>query len=143
LITDEFPTKLEPKIPEFSLKATQDKPIFPKENVKQIENNQNLLTKEHSAKQSPNENDQELKEKSTNPINNNSTEINNQAEIPLSEPSLSEKIQQLQEQLKQTQTENEILKEKLAQETKLKQKEKARADYYETQIKTITKILYQ
>jgi len=53
------------------------------------------------------------------------------------------KIKQLEEQLKQTQTENKNLTTKLAQSEALSQSEKQRANYYQQQLKSIAKTLYQ
>ena len=56
---------------------------------------------------------------------------------------LLKKVQQLTEQLKQVQAENEKLKQELAQTEASAQHEKARADYYESQLKAIARGLYQ
>jgi len=70
--------------------------------------------------------------------------ITNKKEQPTGkERILLEKIRNLEEQLKQTRTENKNLTTKLAQSEALSQSEKQRANYYQQQLKSIAKSLYQ
>lgn len=144
VLTARPPENTAPNIAEnFSVKADKTKPQVVQSLISQAPKEKKTLPIEPVAEKQP----QILnKTELTNTKPNEPLKLNDLSK-ELSEPSheqtLLSRVRQLEEKLKQIQTENATLKQELAETKATAQSEKQRADCYESQLKTIVKSLYQ